>query len=876
MGSDVLLGHTEERKPVFLRYGHRTKHVAVLGKSGYGKTTLLEHLVLEDMRSGTSAVVIDAHGDLTDRLISLAPAKAGNSLILVEPNSERPFGLNLYECPPDAKDEVVARTVGQAVEIFHKVMGVQGGGLLPVIDPGLRNTARLLIANGLTMAELPRLYADSAFRQAALHKVTNPYVRQYWQDYEAATPQRQQDKRDPILNKVGRFLEDELLYPMVSQPETTIPFKQVMNEGGTLILNLARLDRESISFVGMVFLSILSNLIHQRDQIPKSQRRRVHLYLDEYGRFATPTTRRMLQEVRTYELGITIAHQDLSQTPDEEALKVESLIVFQLSPEDAQAVAPIFAKPPPSSAMRQGISQHPLESLDQRPHPDPEVRRAVRNLVGGLHRLKEDFWAVMPRGPVVGSLPRHTPSVTAFFEDQASGRERTASYAYVDLDGGEISTALEGLNRLLVQVMEEGTPSQSHSKSLVDIVASLARGACGLSYFRYALDGTPERPCYDDHVKLLHLLSAYIQGCLGDVQKGDSPQRSAEGRFPPLERAMAAYDPGWAGKAEPDSYAQLLSYVVSTMTLYAVLARDPILIPFGSNEGQRSYADMQAEAEMEIRNLPPHVAYCKITDSAGKPCGYKIEASAPASIEEQAEQHYFDNQLRKALRISSKIRGAEPLDIHQFSGHSHDIGTYFRTDEFRKDMSRSMQEWRYGTTRKKRSPITSRPLEIEGVRSRSREHFGTARAQVEEESRRRREYFVEGHAGRKADHKNSGSLPVDRAQKPARAKLRGEQRQEQIPETNRSVLPPIGRRSPMRSGEAGAPRTGRSIASALDRLSSSGEMRVYELANELGVESAVVMEKLDHLNLFVRSPNSILKKSTVQALIDAFREHPES
>lgn len=157
-----------------------------------------------------------------------------------------------------------------------------------------------------------------------------------------SSPREQREKCDPVLNKIARFLEDGLVSLMVSQRKTTIPFNEVMDGGGTLILNLAGLDRDTVSFLGMVFLSAFSNLVHQRERIAERDRKRVHLYLDEYGRFATPTTRRLLEEGGKYGLGVTIAHQNLSQTPEREALHVETLIAFQMSGEDAQSVAKEF------------------------------------------------------------------------------------------------------------------------------------------------------------------------------------------------------------------------------------------------------------------------------------------------------------------------------------------------------------------------------------------------------------------------------------------------------------------------------------------------------------------------------------------------------
>ncbi|WP_330286325.1 hypothetical protein [Streptomyces sp. NBC_00576] len=170
---------------------------------------------------------------------------------------------------------------------------------------------------------------------------------------------------------------------------------------------------------------------------------------------------------------------------------------------------------------------------------------------------------------------------------------------------------------------------------------------------------------------------------------------------------------------------------------------------------------------------------------------HRVQTPAPANAKTQAETHYFDDQLKRALRISSKIRNPEPLDILQFSGHSPEIGTYIKTEEFQRRMSDFMRDWRYGARRAKRSPITSPPLKIEHMRSTSRDRYGTPSDQVEEEIRRRQERLVHGQVSTKA-----APSPIDLAQATARAKWQRDHPIEQNSEEILSVLPSIGRRSP--------------------------------------------------------------------------------
>jgi Type IV secretion-system coupling protein DNA-binding domain len=337
---DGLVGQTADGKPVYLRYDDRIAHVALIGKSQFGKTTVLEHLILDDQRRDTGVIVLDAHGDLTQRLISAAPADALERITLVEVNEERAFGLNLYDCL--SRDSItVDRTVGNVVEVFKKLFLGDQGWFYPIIEEGLRSSAYVIIANGYTMAEVPLLFLDGSFRRQALRAVANRSVLTYWEQYERSSAREQREKSEPVLNKIGRFLSSESIRLIVSQSRTTIPFQAVMDTGGMLIFRLAGdvLDRETVAFLGMVFLSVLSNVVLERAGLAVEQRRRVHVYLDEYGRFATKTTERMLEEFGKYQFGITVAHQNLVQLPSRRAPSAASLVLFQLDGDDAQQLA---------------------------------------------------------------------------------------------------------------------------------------------------------------------------------------------------------------------------------------------------------------------------------------------------------------------------------------------------------------------------------------------------------------------------------------------------------------------------------------------------------------------------------------------------------
>ncbi|MGW8600792.1 type IV secretory system conjugative DNA transfer family protein [Streptomyces sp. NPDC055893] len=753
MGSDVLLGHAEDGEPVLLRYGHRTAHVAILGKSGFGKTTLLEHMVIGDMRDATAAIVIDAHGDLTKRLVTLAPSDARNKIVLVEPNEERPFGLNLYT-GPDRNDMRSPETaVDHIMEIFNKLMGAEAG-YRSIIDPGLRNSARLLIANGLTMAELPLLYSDAAFRRRALLRVENRYVHDYWRDYDQCPPREQQQKRDPILNKVSRFLEDDRTLLMVAQP-TTIPIKQVMDEGGILLFNLAGLGRTTISLLGMVLLAAIERLFHERERVPEKERKRVHLYLDEYGRFETPTTRQMLAECRKYGLGATIAHQDLAQTPEKEALKVETLISFQLGAEDAYATAGSFDWTPIRTkkvARQRTESQYREWEDDVWDSEESHARydqlcQELDAVESQQHKLKcsrsdarQILDALFPRGD-------KSPALTKF--DSSDGT----------VDGIYVLNRLHrngGDNRSL-------TGKQSVPSELRQILIRL--------YTKYGRE-----PRGEEFWEAWQWLDRTATKCEQIYEEAETLLPESYKKCSNLRTVITEL------RRQHTTRQRLTEYIGETP------AKDDLgrVIYENIEELDQSHADRRAEIANMLTQLPRHVAYCKVPDKAGQPCEYKIQSLPPAKA---IAEHKSHDQLERERRIREKIRGTKPIELEHFGGWSPETGFIFSRKDFQDTMTSIMQDLRIN----KYEP--SLELRLSQVRERSRKLFGTARSEVANQIRKRQMRPAPPDDGQpvRPDTQSKGPPPFDLAQQVAREKTR---REASNPSQDR--LPPIGRRSPKR------------------------------------------------------------------------------
>lgn len=806
LGSDA-----DTQESVDLPYEARPYGLTIMGQTGYGKSTLFENLIRHDLDHRTSCILLDPHGDLSlDILAYAASSKLSDRVIILEVDPkklDRVFGVNLYECPDVTNPALIDRTAAGVLAFFQKVWG-QDIERQPYVYGGLLATTYTLVANpGSTMLDVPRLFEDAAFRARLLRampeKPGDPSP-DYWRSYEGLT--READRQAlsaPVINKVTRLLYSETFRLVVAQAKTTVPWMHVLDEGLCLLIRLppGAIGQDTSNNLGTILLSQLTDSLYARslqyDQSPNRSRPRLHLYFDEYARFASEQTSYLLKDLRKYNVGTSIAFQILADLKDQQnrgaALQLGSRIAFRLTEDDAPDIARLFVKPPPPVAKRRGgISQAPLEALlTSRPHPDPTIGAAASSLVCGVRRLISDT-----AGAGFGR-PRLDQDVSVSFKDPRNGQERKVKHRSSAIHGGQLQAALSDLDRLLVSAMEAGISPEEHTKPFVEILANIAYGACDTSYFYDALTG--ESPNFREHSRLLRSLDSYVHGCLVDMRREIHPKNSVAARFPALESAMATYDPHWSWEPHPDSYAQLCFYSSCAFTLYFGLAHDPIVLPFDpQDERPRSEADMLAEATREMRDLPRGVAYCRIFQpSTGEAVIHKVDLVKPE--EPAGERHYFDNQLERALRISRKIRGAEALDIQKCGGWSTEIGAYYKSEEFQEELGSFMRDWRSGS---KSQPSASRKSkgertmqeELSRIRARSRERYGTPREQVEEEIRQRRQQLLRPNAPQKPD-----AAKFNLAQETARAQrteAKRPPRQQSTGPRDDGEPPTIGRRPP--------------------------------------------------------------------------------
>lgn len=328
----------------------RLFHLYVIGKTGTGKSTLMETLARQDIELGHGVCVIDPHGDLAERLVAHIPKERKDDLVYLDAaDNNQPYGYNpLRRVRKDKVPLAVSGLMEALKKLFDDAWGVR-------MEHVLRNTLYALIECGdATLPDILRMLTDTSFQRSVVKKITNVQVREFWEhEFKDYNPRYRQEMISPIQNKVGAFLADPRLYRIFTNPPVDLRFRQIMDSGKILIVNLAkgRLGDDSANLLGALLVTTLNLAAFSRSELPEDERRPFYVHLDEFQNFTTLSVANTVSELRKFKLGLVLANQHLHQLePDVMHAvlgNVGTLITFRVGPEDARMLArefePVFS-----------------------------------------------------------------------------------------------------------------------------------------------------------------------------------------------------------------------------------------------------------------------------------------------------------------------------------------------------------------------------------------------------------------------------------------------------------------------------------------------------------------------------------------------------
>lgn len=326
-----------------IRQADRRYHMYLIGKTGTGKSTLLETLLRQDVEAKRGMALLDPHGDLVGKVLAHLPKHRQADVIYFDvPNTAAPLGFNPLETVSPNRRALAAAGL---LDVFKKLWFDSWG---PRLEHILRNALLALFDQpNATLADVLRMFNDDRFRKAVATATGNKQVAEFWlKEYQHYPARFQLEAIAPIQNKVGAFLTDPVLNRILTQERSAFKLRQVMDEGKILLVNLSKgqLGEDTSSLLGSLLVSRIGLAALSRSDVPEEDRRDFHLYIDEFHTFTTLSLTTMLSELRKYRTSLVLANQYLSQLDEkiQNAIlgNVGTLVAFRLGLQDAE----IFAK----------------------------------------------------------------------------------------------------------------------------------------------------------------------------------------------------------------------------------------------------------------------------------------------------------------------------------------------------------------------------------------------------------------------------------------------------------------------------------------------------------------------------------------------------
>lgn len=328
-----------------IRRNDRFSHVYVIGKTGTGKSTLLERMALQDLERGNGFALIDPHGDLVERIADRIPSnRLLDVLYLNAADPTQPYGYNPLRY---VRQDRIALAASGLMEVFQKMWPEAWGVRMEHI---LRNVLMALLEQpSATLHDVLRIVSDTKYRKAVAATLRNETVRTFLlKEFDRFSFGYRADGVAPIQNKVGAFLADPLLNRILTAPQQDLHVRRIMDEGQVLLVNLAkgRIGEDSSSLLGGMLVTTIGLAGYSRADLPSVDRRDFFVYVDEFQSFTTLALANILSEMRKYQIGFTVAHQYLHQLPPDirHAVmgNVGTIISFRVGAEDAPYLAREF------------------------------------------------------------------------------------------------------------------------------------------------------------------------------------------------------------------------------------------------------------------------------------------------------------------------------------------------------------------------------------------------------------------------------------------------------------------------------------------------------------------------------------------------------
>lgn len=349
MDEIIFFGETTFRnknKKFGIKTDDRRRHMYLIGKTGMGKTAMLENMAIQDIQAGRGIGFVDPHGEAAEKLLEFIPSNRINDVIYFNPGDlEWPIAFNVMEkVDPEHRHLVASGLMGVFKKIWPDVWSARMEYILN------NSILALLEYPGSTLLGVNRMLADPDYRKKVVARVTDPVIKAFWlQEFARYTDRYAVEATAAIQNKVGQFISAPLIRNIIGQVKSTINMREAMDDGKILIMNLSkgRIGEDNSLLLGALLITKLQLAAMSRVNIPEQERKDFYLYVDEFQNFATKSFINILSEARKYRLDLILGHQYITQMEEEvrDAVfgNIGTLISFRVGADDAEYLEKEFS-----------------------------------------------------------------------------------------------------------------------------------------------------------------------------------------------------------------------------------------------------------------------------------------------------------------------------------------------------------------------------------------------------------------------------------------------------------------------------------------------------------------------------------------------------
>lgn len=392
-----LANFRNSMKKFGIKTDDRRRHFYVVGKTGMGKTALMENMAIQDIQQGKGVAFIDPHGEAAERILNFVPKNRVNDVIYFNPaDLDYPIAFNAMEKVSVEYRHLVASGL---MGVFKKIWPDVWSARMEYI---LNNSILALLEYpGATLLGINRMLNDPEYRKKVVDRISDPVVKSFWiTEYSRYTQRYEVESTGAIQNKVGQFISAPVIRNIIGQVRSSINMREIMDEQKILIVNISkgRIGEDNSLLLGSLLVTKIQLAAMSRVNVPEAERKDFYLYVDEFQNFATYSFINVLSEARKYRLALILGHQYITQMEEEvrDAVfgNVGTIVSFRVGAEDAEFLEKEFAPEIMATdivnlskynvylkLMIDGLAGRPFSAQTLPPMPDPEesnVEKIIR------------------------------------------------------------------------------------------------------------------------------------------------------------------------------------------------------------------------------------------------------------------------------------------------------------------------------------------------------------------------------------------------------------------------------------------------------------------------------------------------------------------